>query len=481
MAVKIEKYFNEKNTIFFILLIAVIVLLSPCMLRLTDGNNTLIGDKAYYHARIAETTSTDGIIGYDELSYQGRTYIFKPYHLILSWLIFITDIETASQSLVFLCGIASVVLFFFILRELKIEIFKRALILFILILSPAFIYTFSVSNKHAIAVPFMLAGVYFLARRKLFFSSTFFIISAFLSFFNIIIALAFLLGEFFKKRNKKILLIIIGFLIILLIYYLPSYYTNLFFKKIDFIEISYFQQFISGLGSIIGFSIFSLLLAIIGLSATWKSKKKLIAIYSPMIILIMLSFFTIYSNIYLNFFICLFAGIGFYDLIKRKWEIGLIKDLVMLVLVCGLLFSSASYINRLVSMHPDNSIKESLEWLETYSNPNQAVLSHYSKGTFIEYWAKQPVVMDSVFEYAPKSNERYKDSAEIFSSRSLKTTKALLDKYNIKYIWLDNEMKNGLVWTEEKQGLLFLFRNKETFKNIYNKNNIEIWEVKEQE
>ena len=109
-------------------------------------------------------------------------------------------------------------------------------------------------------------------------------------------------------------------------------------------------------------------------------------------------------------------------------------------------------------MQPDNNIKKSLVWLNEYSDSNEVVLSHYSKGSFIEYWAELPVVMDSVFEYAPELNERYNDSTRIFNSRSLKETKKLLDKYKIKYIWIDPEMKNGLVWLEDKEGLLFLYR-----------------------
>ena len=54
-------------------------------------------------------------------------------------------------------------------------------------------------------------------------------------------------------------------------------------------------------------------------------------------------------------------------------------------------------------------------------------------------------------------------------------TKELLDDYNIKYIFIDNEMKKGLVWNE-KEGLWFSFRNNETFKNLYDKDGIEIWE-----
>ena len=34
-----------------------------------------------------------------------------------------------------------------------------------------------------------------------------------------------------------------------------------------------------------------------------------------------------------------------------------------------------------------NVMAKSLEWLNEYSDPGEVVLSHYSKGAFIEYWA----------------------------------------------------------------------------------------------
>ena len=45
-------------------------------------------------------------------------------------------------------------------------------------------------------------------------------------------------------------------------------------------------------------------------------------------------------------------------------------------------------------------------------------------------------------------------------------------------IWIDSQMKDGQVWTKEDEGLLFLFSNKETFRRVYNKEGIEIWEVR---
>jgi len=37
-------------------------------------------------------------------------------------------------------------------------------------------------------------------------------------------------------------------------------------------------------------------------------------------------------------------------------------------------------------------------------------------------------------------------------------------------------MRNGLIWTKEEQGLLFLFRNNESFKRLYTTPDTQVWE-----
>ena len=79
--------------------------------------------------------------------------------------------------------------------------------------------------------------------------------------------------------------------------------------------------------------------------------------------------------------------------------------------------------------------------------------------------------------FAPNPNGRYEISEEIFQSRDLKTVVSLLSQNNIRYIFIDEKMKEGLVWKRPDQGMLLLLKNNETFKNIYDQDNMEIWEV----
>ena len=87
--------------------------------------------------------------------------------------------------------------------------------------------------------------------------------------------------------------------------------------------------------------------------------------------------------------------------------------------------------------------------------------------------------MDEKTLYAPDVNKRYLDSQEIFTSRNLEKTKNILGGYNLSYIYITPEMKQGLVWNYEEDGLLFVLKfSPESFEKIYDKDGIEIWKVK---
>ena len=239
-----------------------------------------------------------------------------------------------------------------------------------------------------------------------------------------------------------------------------------------FVFTSIFINLVSDLGGLFGFGIFSIILSVMGLYVIW-SIKKLIIPHMLLLGFILTSFVLNYINVYLNFIAAIFVGYGLFVFIKRKWKVKLIETLTLTLLICGLLFSSLSYTNRISDSLPDRPLIESLEWLG--SQPQGKVLTHPSNGLWIEAIAKKPVVIDSLVPYSPDINATLTDLNDIFYSRNLENTKALLDKYNISYIWISPKMKQGQVWTKEEQGLLFLFRNSETFKKTYDQEEIEIW------
>jgi len=462
---------KEKNTLIYVMLVAVIVLLIPNLIRFLFYDNIMIGEESYYHATIAKQIIEQKSLIHDP------NYIFNPYHLVLASAGYFIGVDLASKLIPFLFGMLSVLIFYLILKEFKMNIEEKLFVLLILIASPAFIYLSAISNTHSVPVFLILLGIYFLLKKKIVFT-VFSLVSfaAAVSFgiFNALLVIALLLAYIIKEKSKKTI-ILLSIIIIISAAFMPVYFQE---KAKVLQKEGILQSSISDLGAIAGIGIFNILLAFIGFSLMWRKKKEHIFIFLPLLVMLISLFYLQTIIIYLNFVLAVLAGYALTRIKNMDWQVKMVKKLTILLIICGLIFSTVSYLNRISNMQPDREVIKSLDWLKHYSEPDEIVFSHYSKGFWISAIAERPVVTDKMLEYYPDAEERFNDSLEIFYSRNLKNTKSFLTKYNLSYIWIDNEMKQGLVWEKEQQGLLFLFRNNETFNNIYNNQGIEIWEVK---
>jgi hypothetical protein len=127
--------------------------------------------------------------------------------------------------------------------------------------------------------------------------------------------------------------------------------------------------------------------------------------------------------------------------------------------------------NVLVGAGPHTELYQSLEWLE--DQQADVVLTHSTGGYWVQAIAGKKVLLDDMRLPPQVVN----NSETLFQSRNLEQTRELLTEYNISHIVIDKDMRNGLVWSEPEQGILFLFRNNETFKRIHHNIDVEIWQV----
>jgi hypothetical protein len=466
---------TNKKVFLYIFIIAVIVLLMVPFFRMLSG--VMVGEESYYHAQMAGRILREGIPEIDSLA--ARPYFFQPYHLVLAGFSFIFGIGLASFMVPFLCGLGSVVFFYKILRQFNFRPRKIFLIMAIYVLSPIFIWIFSTSNNHCAALFLVVLGVYlFLKEQKTCFiaAAVMLGLAGLFSIFALIFSLAVLIAYCArKKEHMKRFYIVLGVAVLALLFYLRlALYFGL--PALEHITLrGVLIKYLSDIGGILGYGIFNILLALLGLYFIWK-KGKITLAYILFFVLVIVSFYFNAMNAYLNLVFALFAGTGLYGLTRMKWHLKLIKKLTIIVLVAGLLFSTISYIGRIDAMQPDEGVINSLTWLRENSEPGEIVFSHYSNGFWIEAVAGRPVVVDSLYPYTPEFKARINDSEKIFESRNLVRTKELLDLYNVSYIWIDGEMAAGQVWSKEEEGLLFLFRNEETFDKIYDTEGILIYE-----
>ncbi len=226
------------------------------------------------------------------------------------------------------------------------------------------------------------------------------------------------------------------------------------------------------LGGPSGFSLITLLLAVIGFFATYKAFKELatVYVYSALAFIGMYLFGT--SPLVFLFIIPVLAAYTIQLLLKRKWVLQSLKYITLLLIVLGVVLSASFSIVWAVSQSPDKEMELALA--ELAKLPVGNVLSSPAYGAFISYGAQKPIVADSLVSDAILLNE----TETIFASRDLKKARVFFLAHNVSYLFISPEMRSGLVWNEPEEGLLFLLRNNQTFAKEYTYKGFEIWKIK---
>ncbi|MBU2589911.1 MAG: hypothetical protein KKA65_01365 [Nanoarchaeota archaeon] len=460
------------------LIIACILVLSIVPLLRLD--NSFSGTEAYLHLRMAEN---EGM--FDELSYGGR---FALYSLGLPSILSLNP-DLLGYVLPLVLGVLSFLLFLGLLKEFNIE--TKSLAAIILILSPSFLGLFTTLNKLIIPIFLTLFGFYLIFRKSRLHLLAI-PVFAIMPFFNIVISLmslflAFLLVNFKLKNKRWLFYILLPITIITTSLFLGYIFKNTTFERLMF-EIGKsgingkLQDIFSEMGGRYGLSIFASILAIFGMINNWKNKYKELFIFFSVFSLIILMMFRIEAIILLNFFIAVFAAKGFKAFLNARWESKNLRFFILLTFICGIVFASMAQGSRIVNSLPNEAINDALKFLDNL--PDGTVFSHYSRGFWISYAGKSNV-MDDNFMFAPNVNERWKDSQELFYTRDWKIAKGIIDKYNIKYVWIDNYLQEE-IWEGDDEGLLFLLEYSNSLKKIYDNKDVyieqavQIWKVQEE-
>lgn len=473
---------KEREFVFYVIIISFLILLLPHLLRFFSGNMALMGGQAYYHAGAAENLLANNFNAEgnadDMKVYGGRRFVSLPYHFMLAVFGSLFGMETASRLLPFLLGLFSVMIFYNLMKNFGLGLFERFIVSLLLIISPPFIYLFTISNPNAFSVFITLLGsLLFLRQNKIAYIASLacFIIASLSGVFNalIIIGILFFFTTYDEKNKAKAFIAAITLFLVYFIHPAGFYYN------FEYSPVNILASFFTDLGAQVGFSVFSIILALIGLFSSWNRKSRLYPLYLTLIFLIISTLYVGQeANLYANFIIILLASFGLYELKTMVWKFATIKNLSFIVIGCGLLFSMLSYMNSMPKMLPDNGIIDSLKWLRENSDEHSIVLSHPSKGYWVEAVAKRPVLMDGFSDSIMDYSKKHLDMNDIFYSVDLDDTAELIRKYNISYIFIDNEMRQGLVWSREKEGLLYLLRNNRTFEMVHSQDDAELWKAK---
>src|SRR3989344_4256905 len=373
---RFSRLFAKESNLAIIILLAVAILAAPYLLK---ENESPLGKESYYNLIIAKDILKEKNLINDE-KYSDFSF---PVLISLISLVFRLPIEIAMNILLFLLGIASI-----ILRE-----------------------------------RYIIAGITFI----------------FIPLFNlesaILIGLMLICYILYLKRKRLLLIISILLMLILSFVYHNRFNLNI----------------ISDFGSKIGVSIFAVFLFFFGFSVSWE-KKKFLLLYGVCFLLFLFSIKFVFVLFYLNLLLSILVSVSLIELFDRKWENILIKNLTLLLLICGLLFSGVSYAKNISEDSPSNEFFIALEKV-----PDDAIIfSSLDNKYWINYAGKEMAFDNELNDYN-----------DILMLRDAEISRFLLDKYNITYVLIDNKMRKK-IWENQMDGLLWVLNyDIEHFNNIY--------------
>ncbi len=463
-----NKYFlhllkNKRRYVFMVMLILFTFILGSYFLQ---GKSFIFGEESYYllSPSFEENTSLVNLIisNLDQIL-PNQTIIILPL----------------------LLGFSSVFLLFKIAELLNMR--KRFIFLFmmLLIISPSFMFTFTTITAYSFFFFLTISGFLILLQKNnslKYFSLIPFLLITTIDVFSTLFLLILLCSYFYinqkgkdkeLQKNKKMLTLTI------IIIFLGAV-LSMILLKINFIIGPFHAQqaipdLISDLGGLNGINTFTFLLAIIGLTITWKRKNAYFA-YFLLPLVIPTYIYNTQALFHLSIIITFFATAGLIKLFERNWELKALKKFTLFILLLGLLFSTITFMDRI---NENGLVREEIlvwQWIKdnVAQTETSVVFSIPENSYYIKYFAqKKPF-----YEFHQGNQQKAQLTATILNSTYTSITFPILEENQISTIYINPKMRSKY---PADQGLLFLLKN-ERFKLIHSHENIEVWEyVKKEE
>ena len=438
----------------YLLLSLLVVLMLPLLINLVNGEPLLKGGESYFHLHNAAS----GIQPVPYNPWQTFLFLFP---------------ERFSFLLPVLLAIASVILFHELAERMAFSMKFTFFFLLFLILSPAFIFTFTTISNYSLFTFLLLLTFYLMStnlRQAKYFSYLPFFATLFFDLFSAVLVFFSLLFYYLSTRDKvqresswrSSPLVAMIFLSVIIILF------NAFVLRIPFFYGPFHLEhpiadLISDFGGLSGMGFFVLLLALIGLAVTWKRKGFYFAyLFIP---LLLPAYVYGSQNIFPFTVLCtFFATVSFMNMFERSWTLDSLKKYTFLLLVLGIAFSSITYIDRITEMSPLMGDREALTWIKENTASDAIILSAPVGSHYIRYFGRREPFASTVGSTANQTSE-------IMSTLYIGDLFPLLEENNISIIYITAEMRQEL---PEEQGLLFLLKN-ERFKLVHSSEEAEVW------
>jgi len=449
-----QNYLNENNQYFkhllsykklYLISFTLIIFLYVFLVKIFSDRTIMMGAESYYHLSNSSNQ-------------------FNLWNIIIQKLP-----NTILYLIPPILTIAAILLFIRLTKNIELSERFTFIFLALLITTPTFILTATTISSYSLFIFLILAGSVLLTEKKIklkLIAPLIFVIASFFDLLSTTLVIVVLINRLFY--HKKEIITFISFLTITIMLFinwliLKQPYINGPFQSSNLIT-----DLITDLGGTSGIGFFILLLALFGITVTWK-RKKLYNGYILLPILIITYIINTQTIFLLSIAIVLFASVGFIKLFELRWKLINLKQFTLLLLILGITFSTLTFLDRIEKNGLYNSDKEVLRWIKENTEQNTIVISDLDNSYFIKYFAER-----EAFNYPHlKDENKNKISNEILNSTYVSNLFPLLGDNKISLIYITKEMKEKLPQPED-QGLLFLLRN-ERFKLVHSSENSEVW------
>lgn len=441
-------------------IIAAIILSAPFVFRELGGNSSLISQESYFHLAVAQNIVVQNSYPVPETSE-------NLFHYLAAGLLRFIPPALLAKTLPFFLGLIAAALFASIMNEFGQKT-QAAISSLLFIISPLFIVVFTTFNPYSLLLcVLLLSWLLFLKKSWLFWPVL--AITVFIDASGFIIAAFALLAQgLIQGRGREVLTAFSGGLIVIFALMIGAGYH----AKNALITQANLSTFFVSLGSGFGYSLFILILSFIGLAHVWSRKNRTVAAMIIIVALFLVSFATPVARIIMLPVTALFGALGVLVLVRRNWSVERVRHITLFLIALNLLFTFTLTLNNQTDQSPSLETIQALNFLKTVPE-GELVLSSAKNGVFIERIARRPAFIDLVERNPLEKQEVVAE--QIFYSTNIDRTRELLRQHTITHIFIDQEMREGGVWSSAEQGLLFFIKNNDDFVELYNKGEIQIY------
>ncbi len=462
------KFAVKKATCGLLVVLSFLLLFAAKVLRWKYNAGNFIGVDSYFQLHLAQQ---GGLHVFEPLLSGGVPFFAEPgWPFLLSF-----APELLGHVLPVLFGVLTLVVFLLLLQ--KVDFFTRMLAGLFLIISPPFLYLFSSTTKFAPAAFLSLLAVYvyYYHHRHLglFFVGLVALFSVSCAVLLFILYLGFVARKARWSENLLYTCTVVLFFLIC-VYPLFSQYGfpgAILLKQAGLVATlnSTFIEF----GSLDGFGIFLFLLALCGGTVYYAKQYRFLWFYLGAIVVIVLAAY-LPATLYLaNFALAFFAALGYKYLSEKKWNHDTLRQLALLVIVCGVLFSSTAYVNELTQFSPSYHDIRATEFLST--QPPGALAAPANYGSWL-LQAQHPIVLSTQTLYVPDAFTREDALDLLYTSDDIEDTLTILHTYDIKYIWIDEDIKQAYWDGRSDRGFLAATIDNPLFHVVYSNGDVQLVE-----